>query len=345
MKNRIIGKIIFTYIFILVSGTISCQESSVEYLAKISTILDKSKDEMFSYLRAITTGKSAKKIDNKRVNLINQINVERAHMRVAGDYNGDASLKDAGLKYLDIQKHVLSEDYGKIVDMEEIAEKSYDNMEQYLNMQEAVNEKLQTEYTSFEKIYNDFAAANDITLVKEELDKKSKRIAKMSKVIHSYNELFLIQFKCVYQEKLIQQAIKEEDVNAIQQNINAQITQAEGCLVKLDSIDPYQNDFTAINKTRNFINFFKKEAGIDFTKQLDFFIKKDNFEKIKKNFDSKSKEEKDKEAVDEYNNAVNEYNAATKSYNEMNNRLNKERSEQYDGWNRVMDDFMVKHSK
>ncbi len=102
-------------------------------------ILEKSKDEMFSYLKAITKGRSARKIENKRQDLLQQIVAEISEIRLVRSYNGDNALKEACIKYLNLQKTILKDDYAKIMDLEELAEKSYDGMEMYLNMQEKAN--------------------------------------------------------------------------------------------------------------------------------------------------------------------------------------------------------------
>jgi hypothetical protein len=321
------------------------QGSPVEHMNKIQAILEKSKDEMHSYLKAITKGRSAKKIDTKRQNLLNQIVAEINELKVIGSYNGDASLKAASLVYLQLQKTILKDDYGKIMDLEELAEKSYDDMEMYLLMQEKANEKLHEGSDSFDVAYKAFAATYEVTLLEGELDKKSKRIKKMSETLHYYHEAFLIQLKCFHQERYILEAMAKGDMNAIQQNISAQTALVDESMVKLDAMKPYEGDHSLIGATRKLLNFFKREAEGDFTQMLDFYVKKDNFETVKKNFDAKSKSERDKEAVDEYNNAINDFNAAVKTYNELNNKANKERASQNDAWNDAANDFNQEHSK
>lgn len=69
---------------------------------------------------------------------------------------------------------VLKEDFDKILDMEDIAEQSYDFMEVYVLAKEL---------------------ANNITLVEGEMDKKSQKINKASNVLEYYNDVYLIFFK------------------------------------------------------------------------------------------------------------------------------------------------------
>ena len=326
-------------------SSIFAQGSAVDHMKTISEILEKSKDETFSYLKAITKDRSARKIENKRQNLLAQIKAEISQIRTLESYNGDNSLKEASIIYLNLQKSVMDEDYEKIVNLEEIAEKSYDDMELYLNLQEKVNEKLHAASDSFDVVYKEFAANYEITLIDGEVDKKSKRIQKMSETLHYYHEVMLLQLKCAYQERSIVEALDKGDVNAAQQGIGALSTTVDENLVKLDALQPYEGDFSLIGATRKLLNFFKREAEGDMTKMLDYHIKKENFETIKKNFDAKSKSERDQEAIDEYNKAINELNAAVKTFNEIVNRANKERTNQNKAWSDVANDFNQSHSK
>ena len=339
------SRLVAVLLIALSIGQLNAQENPVQYMDKISTILNKSKDEVFQYLKAISNGRSAKKVDAKRRNLMEQIAEELNELSAVGSYKGDASLKQASQKFLRLQQTIMREDFGKIMDLEELAEQSYDNMEMYLKMQEKANEKLHDASDSFDVVYKDFAAQNEVTLIDGELDKKSKRIKKMAETLHYYHEAFLIQLKCFHQERYIIQAMDKGDVNAIQQNINAQKTLVDESLAKLEEMKPYEGDASLINATRTLLNFYKNEAETQFAEMMDFYIKKENFETVKKNFDAKSKSERDQAAVDEYNGAINDYNAAIKTFNDLNNKANNERAKQNNTWNDVVNEFNSKHSK
>ena len=58
------------------------------------------------------------------------------------DFEGDKSLRDSTVSYLSLCYNVLNEDYSKILDLEEIAEQSFDLMEAYLLAQQKAGEKL-----------------------------------------------------------------------------------------------------------------------------------------------------------------------------------------------------------
>ena len=108
-------------------------------------------------------------------------------------------MRDAYKVYWDILLKVFNEDYGKIVNMEEIAEQSYDGMEAYLLAQEKAEEVLENAHGKVEIAYEDFAARNNVTLIQTDT-KMSKRLRQVGAVNHYYHELYLIFFKSFKQE-------------------------------------------------------------------------------------------------------------------------------------------------
>ncbi len=71
-------------------------------------------------------------------------------------YNGNKALRDSAVSYLKILYSVFNEDYSKLVNMEEIAEQSYDAMEAYLLAQEKAGEKLDQAHNAYIVAYNGF---------------------------------------------------------------------------------------------------------------------------------------------------------------------------------------------
>ena len=130
--------------------------------------------EMLSYVSAVAHDKSAKKVDKQRTELITTISAARSMAAHSTDFEGDSNLRVSCYNYFNIAYIVAKEDYGKIMDMEEIAEQSYDNMEAYLKAEEVANDK---EHEAFEKVDREirsFAAAHHITL-KDDDSKEAKQ--------------------------------------------------------------------------------------------------------------------------------------------------------------------------
>jgi ASC-1-like (ASCH) protein len=71
---------------------------------------------------------------------------------------------------------------------------------------------------------------------------------------------------------------------------------------------------------------------------------KENFEKMDAAMKAKKKSEITKADTDAFNKAVNEYNTAVKTYNTINNSLNTKRSKVLEGWNKSVENFLMKHA-
>src|SRR5688572_28078347 len=130
---------------LFLSGNINAQDVSTPgaYLSTISEKVRNINQTYINYLSAVSHGKSAKKVEKLRLKTVNDIFNARGEVMATGGFKGDKSLRDATAAYLKTCYLVFNEDYHKIVNMEEIAEQSYDAMEAYLLAQEKAGEKLE----------------------------------------------------------------------------------------------------------------------------------------------------------------------------------------------------------
>jgi hypothetical protein len=290
-----------------------------------------------TYLSAASHGKSARKVEKRRTEVVNAINDTKYNIMSMPPWKGDRSLKDTTVAYLKILYTVFNEDYGKIVNMEEIAEQSYDAMEAYMLAQEKAYEKLNEAAERQHVMQNQFAAKNNINLVDgtSELEEKSKTA---SAVMKHCNEVYLVFFKPYKQEAYMIEAMNKKNLVSLEQDINSLKKMSEDGMEKLKKIKGYNNDASLIAACRNMLIFYKSEAARS-TSLTDFFLKVESFEKIKKQFEGKPASKRTQQDIDQYNNAVNDMNAASKSFNATNNTLNKERTEALNDWNKAYDKY------
>lgn len=322
-------------------------ETPVEYMDYIGKANEQLTLKYMVYLSSMSHGKSARKVEKRRMEVLDAINNTRYDIQGMPPYKGDKTLRDTTVAYLKMLNSVFNEDYGKIVNMEEIAEQSYDAMEAYMLAQEKANEKLQQASEKQNLMQKQFAEKHNIKLLQNtsELEAKMKTA---SEVMHHYNEVYLIFFKSYKQEAYLMDAVAKKNINGIEQNINALQGFAEEGLEKLKSIKPYAGDGSLLSACRNMLNFYKEEAKKS-SAMSDFFLKEENFTKIKKKFDTKPASSRTQQDVDEFNKAVNDINAGVNAYNNTNNELNKKRSTSLDGWNnavkRYMDTYIPQQKK
>lgn len=290
-------------------------------------------------MSAASHGRNMKKIERKRTDLINSIDKVRADINDMPSYNGDKSVRDSAVHYVKILYSVFNEDYAKLVNMEEIAEQSYDMMEAYLLAQQKANEKLQEAAAAYDRSHRVFAKNNNINLIESssELDKK---LETAGKVQDYYNQVYLIFFKAYKQEFFFLEALNEKNTNSMEQNRTALLNYANDGLEKLKALKGYNSDQSIENGCRKVLEFYKSESEKDFVVFSDFILKAENFDKVKSTFETSSKSKSD---VDQFNKAVNDINKASEKYNNTNQQLHGKRNDLVKQYEEIVNNFMDTH--
>lgn len=336
---RIHFRLLIALSFLLITGLRAQSfDTPVAYLDYIGKANEQLTLKYMVYISSMSHGKSARKVEKRRLEVLDAITNTRMNIMGMPPYKGDKSFRDTTAAYLKMLYSVFNEDYGKIVNMEEIAEQSYDAMEAYMLAQEKANEKLAEASRKQNEQQKKFAEKNNIKLLEgtSELELKMK-IA--GEVMHHYNEVYLVFFKAYKQEAYLMEAIGKKNVNSIEQNLNSLQNFSEDGLEKLKTLKGFSGDASLISACRNMLNFYKEEVKKS-AAVTDFLLKEENFNKIKKKFDAKPAGSRTQQDVDEFNKAVNEINAGVNAYNNTNNELNKKRSQVLDGWNSAVKRFM-----
>lgn len=329
------------------SSTSNAQNGSaaVTHLEQVNTPFVQMKTEIWQYLKAITSGKSARKVEKKRKKLIQELGAAKKEIKLIKPFEGDATFKNAALEYVDISTTVLNEDFSKIVDMEEIAEQSYDKMEAYLMAREAANDRLDEASAKFQASYRTFAASNNINIVDSEEDEISKKIRNASEALEYYNDIYLIFFKSYKQEMYVLDAQGRNDVSGFQQNVNSLSSFSAEGLAKLDTMSGFKGSKAIIAAAKNMLKFYQSEAEKDFPKVIDFYLEKDKMDKLSEEIQGMRDAQRTKEVVDKYNKSSEEFNADVQTSNADNNRLNQKRADSLNRWNASVSTFFANYSE
>jgi len=332
--------------FILLNSLQSYAQETADpgaYLSAINAEYGKMSKDVMDYIRAANHGKSARKVEKRRTELALQAKESEKTIRKMRPYKGDSKLRDSIAVYFRINYHVINEDYGKIVDMEDIAEQSYDAMEAYMLAKEKAEDKIDEAQEAAEKEYRSFAATNNIKLI--EGDSKLSLKLKAASEVNGYHKiLYLIFFKSYKNESYLMDALNKTNVSAIEQTRNALAASATEDLTKVGPIQGFKGDLSLKNATQQLLSFYKNEATTQIPILVEYFLAKESFEKIKKVMDSKSASARTKEDIDAFNKAVNDFNAKVKKFNQVNDDLNKKRSTMLNTWNAASNAFLDKHT-
>ena len=337
---------IYSVIFIVAISIISTQAQQahdpVAYMSQFTESQKQINYEMLGYISAVAHNKSARKVAKQRTELLTAISAAKSRAARMVDFDGDSNLQVATYNYFNISYIVAKEDYGKIMDLEEIAEQSYDNMEAYIKAQEVANDK---EHEAFEKANNElkaFAAKHQITLTEDD-SKESKQSEMIDNVTKYYNKVYLAFFKCNSNETYLLKALEKKDVNGIEQNKNALIKNCTDNIPKLDQIGAFEGDVSLIKVAKDLLNFYRSEATDKVPILSDYLVKNDNFQKLKMEMDKKPASSRTQEDADKYNAAVKDINDTVNTYNKTTNDLNNTRNKLINEMNDAVETFMSKH--
>ena len=295
------------------------------------------------YMTQVAHGNRARKLEKRRQEVITQIRQSLGEASRLRPYKGDATLRDAYRTYWDILLKVFSEDYHKIVNMEEIAEQSYDHMEAYLMAQQKAGEVLSHAQDEIEPVYKAFAAKNNVRLIDGGDSKLEKKMRQVSAVNAYYYDIFLIFFKSYKQDMYVTEALSRKDLNGIEQNRTTLAKFAAEGLQRIDTIKAFKGDGSLTNACRKVLEFHKLEAEKQLPGMSDFLLKNDEFEKIRKAFESKPASKRSQADIDLYNKAVDELNAALQSSNKLLVAMNTGRENALNHWNQTRQRFMEMH--
>lgn len=312
----------------------------LDYIGKESDIISRT---TWKYTLAVAHSKSARKIDNTRKALVKSI--QNAKKKIAGlkeGYKGDVEYRDQMLAYLTISENQINEEYDKIIDMQEVAEQSYDYMEAYILARDLVNEKINAEVDKLNANQKLFANKYGIQIGenKTELAKKMKI---SNEVFANQTDLYLIFFKANITDYNLMQATEKKDLNAIQQNANALQQFADEGLEKLKTIQVYKNDPLLVNATKKALEFYKKEAAELSPKIIAFMMLNEKMEDSNTTMNNKNAKDRTKEEIDNFNRLVTEVNKEVGNYNKLNAKFNAEKTTAINNWNMASENFVSKH--
>ncbi len=339
-------KLTFTLLFAfftLTSGFAQEFKTPVDYLdfmGKESDIISRS---TWKYTVAVAHSKSARKIDNTRKSLVKNIqNAKKKIENLKEGYKGDVEYRDQMIAYLEISENQINQEYDKIIDMQEVAEQSYDFMEAYILARELVNEKINAEVDKLNANQKIFANKYGIQ-ISESTSELAKKMKISNEVFDNQTELFLIFFKANITDFNLMKAVQNKDLSAIQQNAVALQQFSEEGLTKLKIFQAYKNDPSLVNATKKALEFYQKEATELTPKIVSFLMLNEKMEENNTAMNNKSAKNRTKEEVDAFNKLVNEVNKEVGNYNKLNAKFGADRNTAVTNWNSSSENFVSKY--
>jgi hypothetical protein len=329
---------------VIVSSSIKAQDYD-DHPGQYMDAIEKAHNDMdkqyMAYTSAAAHRRRARKVEKLRKQVLTSIEKAEDYTMNLPYYKSDNSLRQSSIDYIKMCYSIFNEDYDKIVNMEDIAEQSVDEMEAYILLKEKTDEKLHEAGVKLHAATVAFAAKYNVNLIEGGGDELSDKMAVASKLHHYHNKIFIVFFKCNWEDNALTKAINDKKVNDAEQARTALIKYCNEGLAILDTTKGFEGDLALVNSCKNCLKFYKKMAENDVPKVTDFFVKEENFQKLKKNLDGKSSPSK--EEVDTFNKAVNDFNVAVNVYNQNNQTMNNGRNEVIADWDKTGTEFYDTH--
>lgn len=313
-----------------------------EYLSYIKSEEINISESNWKYTSAIAH-KNWIQIDEAKKNLIKTLqNAKKKIGKLKEGYNGDVEYKNQIIKYFDYCEKTLNEEYDKIIDLKNLEEQSNDAMDAYMQLDDLVNAKLDSENQKVDLAYRSFATKYNIELVNTESE-WSKKIKVYNEVCAYHTSINLICFKLNFTDETLLRGILNGDLGAIQQNANALIQYANEGLSTLNTIEPYDGDYSLINSAKKVFEYYKKQAEAYVPSLINFIMYADKFDNAKKTLESKSKADRTAEEENNFNNMTIEIDKEIIAIKKiiLDNAMAK--SDVLLQWKSSGDDFIIRH--
>ncbi|MFN2260651.1 MAG: hypothetical protein ABR595_01115 [Psychroflexus sp.] len=335
-------------LFLLVTFLFSSHKSeaqefdqAIDYLEFVNEYSQDISKKMWKYTTAIAHSKNDRNIERKRKKIIKAFDEGIQDIQNADSFEGE-EFKAKVIESFELNKNLLNQDYAKVVDLKEIAEQSYDNMEAFFLTQKKANEKMEQLQNEYEQNLNAYAVQHKINLVESETELGNKMKAS-GEVFDHNNDLYLIFFKANIIENQIMKSISEENMLAVQQNINSLKNAAKEGLAAIDTVALYKEDKMVYNATKEALEFYISETETYLPEMLDFLMLNSNFIKLKAKIDETPKRKRTKAQIDAFNKKVKQVNDGVANYNQLSNELNTKKQQVIEKLNMVKQEFLAKH--
>ena len=293
-----------------------------------------------AYMSAAAHIHRKRKIEKMRIQALESIDKSLGMTGELPYFKGDNTLRKSSMDYIKFCYNVFNEDYAKIVNTEEIAEQSYDAMQAFILLQEKTDEKIKQANAQMHVAEKVFAAKYNVTITNQK-DDLGEKMGEADNLNTYTNKLYLIFFKCYWQDGEIIKAMNVGKLTGVEQGRTSLIRFATEGLLALDSLKNFAGDPSLANSCKRVLNFYKKMAENDIPKQMDYFLKKENFEKMKKAYGAKGNPTK--ADVDTFNAAVKDVNNSMNTFNNINTNENNLRNDVLKDWNESEKSFSDSH--
>lgn len=318
-------------------------KTPVEYLNYIGKETQQISNSTWIYTKNIAHSNDNELIEQSKLQLLQKLQLSSDKiLALKNGYRGDLEYRNQLLAYFSLSEKYINDDFDKIINLQEVADQSLDFMETYISSRNLVNQKIND---GLEKLVSDqknFGRKYNIQMA-DDASELSKKIQFSNEVFKYHSQLYLIYFKVNFTDNQLSQAIKEEDLNLIQQISSTLELYSDEGLKKMEEIKPFDKDASLIVATRKALEFYKKEAIVLTPKVISFLLSNKKLEEIKESLDSKNQKDRTFQEISDYNKLVNTSNKEIIEFNKLNSKFYQDKKNVISAWQQTGTDFISKH--
>ena len=336
----------FVILLLITCGTVKTAKAQSDpgaYIGAINVAQTDMNKTYMAYISAAAHSNRKRKIEKLRLQSVDAIVICQNTINNLSPYQGDNSLRQSSINYVQLCYKIFNDDYAHIVNMDDIAERSYDEMQAYLLLQKATNDTLEMAIKRMKTAEVDFAKKYNVTLVDQKTELGDK-MAETDKIDDYRDKVYLLFYKCNWEDGQLTDAMNQKNVTKVEQTRSSLDKYAIEGLKVLDTLKSFENDGSLANACQQALTFYKDEAENKIGQLTDFFLKEENFNKLKAAMDAKSESERTQQDVDNYNKAVSDLNNGVNTFNQINNDLNNGRNNANQTWDATEKNFMDIHT-
>ncbi len=321
--------LIISLIFCFAGGQVTAQNEALEYLEQISREYEQVVKAQWNYAQSAVEGLDYSREKQKLITAM-----DRAIQRIKAipPFSRDHSLRDSVLAYLNLNRKMIREDYTQLVDLQNLENKSYEELDDFLYAQENAYERLGELSVNLRKEEEKFAKKHGIRLVKRD-DKFARRLLEMNQLFSYYNKVYSQFYKAYSQELVVFKAVEEQEPEGIRRELERLREVSENGLEEIRKIGGYKGNRGLYEASLNSLNFYKREVD-ELQPVLDYYQQLEKMEKMRK------ERREGKGDTEEYNQVVREINNTGENLNNINEALNRERVILLDEWNTISGSFL-----
>ena len=226
------------------------------------------------YISLSVHSEDYKQIENKRREVLKQINSSRIKMVKMGDYNGDKRLRDEALEVFDQYKNAFETDFKEVIQLKKNRQNSFEAMEAYFKAQNQAEDRVNKATQKFRKVQEKFAKENNLSFKEGTDDNLTRQMQTIADLNVYSRSVFLEYFKASKAFSEMLGVLNERKSAPLNKHRKRVIEVAADVVPNLKKLGAFNGDSDYLNQTISLVEYYGRLAENEFVEVVRIFDKK-----------------------------------------------------------------------